>query len=60
MVPDTPRIGRRGALAALGGGVATLLGGTAVVGATEPTALPDPLTDVATKHYPTPPEVDAL
>ena len=60
MVPDPSSVSRRTFLATLGGGVAALAGGTAAVGATEPTALPDPITDAATKHYPTPPEVDAL
>ena len=55
MVPDS--LGRRGLLVGLGGLVA---GGTVAVGATEPTALPDVLTDEATKHYPTPPEVNSL
>ncbi|OYR86943.1 hypothetical protein DJ72_01810, partial [Halorubrum distributum] len=55
MVPDPSSVSRRTVLATLGGGVAALAGGTAVVGATEPTALPDPITDAATKYYPTPP-----
>lgn len=55
MVPDS--LGRRGLLVGLGGLAA---GGTVAVGATEPTALPDLLTDEATKHYPTPPEVNSL
>jgi hypothetical protein len=37
-----------------------LAGGTVAVGATAPTLLPDVLTDEATKHYPTPPEVRDL
>lgn len=60
MVPDPSSVSRRTVLATLGGGAAALAGGTAVAGATEPTALPDPITDAATKYYPTPPEVDAL
>ncbi|RLM70745.1 hypothetical protein DVK05_04765 [Halorubrum sp. Atlit-8R] len=60
MVPDPAAVSRRRVLATLGGGVAALAGGTAAVGATEPTALPDPITDAATNHYPTPPEVDTL
>ncbi|PHQ46702.1 hypothetical protein DJ68_05890, partial [Halorubrum sp. C3] len=60
MVPDPSSVSRRTVLATLGGGVAALAGGTAVVGATEPTALPDPITDAATKYYPTPPEVHTL
>jgi hypothetical protein len=54
MVPSTSR---RGLLAGLGG---LLAGGTVAVGATAPTLLPDVVTDEATKHYPTPPEVRDL
>ena len=42
-------------------GVSTVVvGGTVAIGATEPTALPDALTDKATDYYPTPPEMDTL
>jgi hypothetical protein len=54
MVPSTSR---RGLLAGLGG---LLTGSTVAVGATAPTLFPDVLTDEATKHYPTPPEVRDL
>ncbi|WP_254921764.1 hypothetical protein [Halorubrum ezzemoulense] len=53
MVPDPSSVSRRTVLATLGGGAAVLAGGTAVVGVTEPTALPDSITDAATTHYPT-------
>jgi hypothetical protein len=52
-----PSPSRRGLLAGLGG---LLTGSTVAVGATAPTILPDVLTDEATKHYPTPPEVRDL
>ncbi|NHN40639.1 hypothetical protein G9C85_03175 [Halorubellus sp. JP-L1] len=55
-LPDPSSWSRRRFLAALCGLGA---GGTVAVGATAPTALPDALTDEATKHYPTPPEVAA-
>lgn len=56
MVPDLHSLSRRQFL----GGLATAaVGGTVAVGATTPTALPDVLTDEATKHYPTPPEITA-
>lgn len=55
MVPELPSLTRRRLLAGVAGAVG---GGTVAVGATEPTALPDRLTDQATKYYPTPPEVD--
>jgi hypothetical protein len=58
MVPDLPSPSRRQLLGTLAG--LTVGGGTVAVGATEPTALPDVLTDEATKHYPTPPEVNDL
>lgn len=57
MVPELPSLTRRRLLAGLGGAVG---GGTVAVGATEPTALPDVLTDQATRYYPTPPEVREL
>jgi hypothetical protein len=60
MVPDLPAVSRRQLLTGLGGGAAALAGGTVVAGATAPTVLPDSLTDFATKHYPTPPEVGTL
>jgi len=53
MVPD-PSLTRRQFLGSLGGAAA---GGTVLVGATVPTALPDALTDQATRLYPTPPEI---
>lgn len=53
MVPDPPSVNRRGLLA--GAGVA-LVGATLGVGAVEPTALPDPVTDQATKWLPEPPK----
>lgn len=57
MVPDRSSISRRQVL----GGLATaFVGGTATVGATVPTALPDIVTDVATRYYPTPPEMRTL
>ncbi|WP_233561583.1 hypothetical protein [Halorubrum sp. Atlit-28R] len=59
MIRDIILLSRRGILATLGG-VAALAGGTAVAGATESTALPDPITGAATKHCSTLPEVDAL
>ncbi|MFC4408350.1 hypothetical protein [Haloarchaeobius iranensis] len=59
MVPDLPSLSRRRLLGSVAG-LATLgAGTTAAVGVTEPTALPDRLTDAATRHYPTPPEVTA-
>ncbi|MFC6786353.1 hypothetical protein ACFQFH_10745 [Halobaculum halobium] len=51
MVPDLPSPSRRGFIA--GAGLA-LVGATAAVGATKPTALPDPLTDHASKYLPDP------
>lgn len=57
MVPDLSSPTRRQLLAGVVGAVG---GGTVAVGATEPTALPDVLTDQATKYYPTPPEVREL
>jgi hypothetical protein len=54
MVPGPLSISRR---QFLGGLTAATIGGTVAVGATAPSALPDVLTDEATKHYPTPPEV---
>ncbi|UPV76793.1 hypothetical protein M0R89_21625 (plasmid) [Halorussus limi] len=55
MVSDSTSLSRRRLL----GGLAGVAGGTTVaVGATVPTALPDALTDWATKAYPTPPEVN--
>ena len=59
-LPDPSELSRRQVLAGLGGLGALATGGTVVVGATEPTALPDVLTDEATKHYPTPPEVRSI
>jgi len=56
MVPDAPSLTRRRLLGSLAGVTGA---GTVAVGATEPTLLPDVLTDEATKHYPTPPEVDS-
>ncbi|WP_227131162.1 hypothetical protein [Halorubellus salinus] len=50
-------LSRRRVLAGVGGVVALGTLGSIAVGATAPTALPDVLTDEATKHYPTPPEV---
>jgi hypothetical protein len=57
--PSLPELSRRRVLAGIGGvvGLGTL--GSIAVGATAPTALPDVMTDEATKHYPTPPEVTA-
>lgn len=52
MVPDLLSSTRRQLLAGVAG--ATVVG-TAGVGATRPTALPDLLTDAATRHYPDPP-----
>jgi len=56
MVPAIalPSVSRRRVLA---GAASALALGTVGVGAAAPTALPDQLTDEATKHYPTPPEV---
>ncbi|MFC7096792.1 hypothetical protein [Halobaculum marinum] len=53
MVPDpeTPSPSRRAVLA---GAAASLVGATGVVGAVRPTALPDPLTDQASKYLPDP------
>lgn len=51
MIPDLPSPSRRGLIA--GAGLA-LAGATVGVGATEPTALPDPLTDQASKWLPDP------
>ncbi|GAA0207819.1 hypothetical protein [Halobaculum roseum] len=51
MVPDLPSPSRRGLLT--GAGLA-LAGATVGVGATEPTALPDPVTDRASKWLPDP------
>ncbi|WP_256300700.1 hypothetical protein [Haloarchaeobius salinus] len=59
MVPDLPSPDRRQFLGGLAGLGAIGTGLTVAVGASEPTALPDPLTDAATRHYPTPPEVTA-
>lgn len=59
-LPDPSELSRRQVLAGLGGLGALATGGSVVVGATEPTALPDVLTDEATKHYPTPPEVRSI
>ena len=59
MVPE-PSLGRRRLLAGVAGLAGLGTAGTVAVGATEPTALPDVLTDEATKHYPTPPEVTEL
>ena len=59
MVPDLSSLSRRRLLGGVAG-LATLgAGATAAVGLTEPTALPNSLTDAATRHYPTPPEVTA-
>lgn len=56
MVPDDSSLSRRRLL----GGLATVVaGGTVTVGATEPTALPDVLTDQTTKVYPTPPSANS-
>lgn len=57
MVPDVPSPTRRRLLGGLAGIVALGSGVTVGLGATEPTALPDPVTDFASRHYPTPPEV---
>lgn len=61
MVPDSspslPALSRRRVLAGVGGAVGLGALASIAVGATAPTALPDALTDEATKHYPTPPEV---
>lgn len=57
MVPDLPSPTRRQFLGSL---TAACVGSTAVLGATTPTALPDVVTDWATRAYPTPPEVTAL
>ena len=51
MVPDLPSPSRRGLIA--GAGLA-LAGATVGVGATDPTVLPDPLTDRASKWLPDP------
>jgi len=56
MVPSLPSVSRRRVLAGTGSLLAV---GTVGVGAAAPTALPDALTDEATKHYPTPPAVTA-
>ena len=60
MVPDDTSISRRRLLGGLAGLAGLSGGATVIVGATEPTALPDPVTDWATKAYPTPPEVTEL
>ncbi|MHC3380430.1 hypothetical protein [Haloarcula sp. H-GB5] len=57
MVPAPPTLSRRRLLGGLGSLCAAA--GTVAVGLTKPAALPDVLTDEATKHYPTPPEVSA-
>lgn len=59
-LPDPSELSRRRVLAGLGALGALATGGSVVVGATEPTALPDVVTDEATKHYPTPPEVASI
>jgi len=59
-LPDPSELSRRQVLAGLGGLGALATGGSVVVGAIKPTALPDVLTDEATKHYPTPPEVQSI
>jgi hypothetical protein len=59
-LPDPSELRRRQVLAGLGGLGALATGGSVVVGATKPTALPDVVTDEATKHYPTPPEVSSI
>ncbi|WP_277555136.1 hypothetical protein [Halobaculum limi] len=51
MVPDPPSLSRR---ALLGGAAAGLVGLTGVVGAVRPTALPDAVTDQASKFLPDP------
>ncbi|WP_323676476.1 hypothetical protein [Halorubellus sp. PRR65] len=55
--PSLPELTRRRVLAGVGGAVGLATVGSIAVGATAPTALPDVLTDEATKHYPTPPGV---
>ncbi|EMA29693.1 hypothetical protein [Haloarcula japonica] len=57
MVPAPPALSRRRLLGGLGSLCAAA--GTVAVGLTKPAVLPDVLTDEATKHYPTPPEVSA-
>ncbi|MFC7135510.1 hypothetical protein [Halobaculum litoreum] len=49
--PDPPTVGRRALLAGAG---AALVAATGVVGAVQPTALPDTLTDQASKYLPEP------
>ncbi|MFC6953295.1 hypothetical protein [Halorubellus litoreus] len=56
-VSSIPELSRRRVLVGVGGAVGLGTLGSIAVGATAPTALPDVLTDEATKHYPTPPEV---
>ncbi|HKL28533.1 MAG TPA: hypothetical protein VJ898_04625 [Natrialbaceae archaeon] len=60
MVPDATSTSRRRFLGGLAGLAGLAGGATMIVGATEPTALPDAVTDWATKEYPTPPEVNSL
>jgi hypothetical protein len=60
MVPDATSTSRRRFLGSLAGLAGLAGSATMIVGATEPTALPDPVTDWATKEYPTPPEVNSL
>jgi len=60
MVPELPSTGRRRFLGGLAGLAGLAGGATVIVGATEPTALPDPVTDWATREYPTPPETNSL
>ena len=55
--PSLSELSRRRVLAGIGGTVGLGALGSIAVGATAPTALPDVLTDEASKHYPTPPEV---
>lgn len=60
MVPDLPSLTRRRLLGGVATGVAGVAGGTYAVGRTNPTWLPDPVTDEWTRQFPTPPEVGEL
>ncbi|MFD1647556.1 hypothetical protein [Haloarchaeobius litoreus] len=56
MVPDIPSLTRRRLLGGVAGIGALGTSVTVGLGMTEPTALPDSVTDLASRHYPTPPE----